>query len=86
MSPKTLFQKSAQAKVHADIVAQAVVTTAFDVALLQLLYELGNSADPTSAGGSYLQLVGAQKLRTIFMSLSEQEKPSPRLRSDNLNP
>lgn len=86
MSPKSRFIKSAQAKLHADIVAQAVVTDAFDVAMLQLLYELGVSSDPTSAGASYLQLVGAQKLRKIFMGLSDQEKPPVKPRSDNLNP
>ena len=84
-SPKERFIKSPLAKVHADLASQPVLEQFFDVAMLQLLYNLGTTAGD-SAAANYMQIAGAEKLRAIFMTLSIRETLPTRNPRENLTP
>lgn len=84
-SPKKKFQKTPQAKVHADLVVSPQFQATLDTALLQMQYELGTAPDGTFAAAYWYRIEGARRFMSTLLTLAETPTTPRRNTGDNLN-
>lgn len=84
-SPKKKFQKTPQAKVHADLVVSPQFQSTLDAALLQMQYEMGSASDLNTAAANAFRLEGARRFMATLLTLAETPTTPRRNTGDNLN-
>lgn len=82
LSPKKQFlEKKEYARIHQDLVVSTHFRAAMESALLQQVFELPNTYDPTESAAAYYRIIGARDyihyLLTIAEPMREVASPSP---------
>lgn len=86
LNPRSRFQEEKpRASKHRDLVVSSQYLTAADAALLTMVQEMTDSADPAVAIAGYHRIMGAKKFMETFTNLAETPKPAPARENYNLN-
>jgi len=84
-APRLRFQsKDAFSKQHLDVTATESFMAASEFALLQLVAELPDTADPVAASAGYQRVIGARRYMELISTLADIQKP-PVSKSDTSN-
>lgn len=84
-TPKERFQKSSAIKFHVELVTKSEVHYALEVALAEMVRELGQANDLATAASFHYRLAGAKQFMNIWLNLAEPKEVRAREDKQNLN-
>jgi hypothetical protein len=86
-SPKQRFLRSKALAERVDnFLTSADFQAAADAAMMQVVTDIGDNAEPNAAAAAHHRLAGAKMFLKTLQSISEHPKPSPRKKpQDNLH-
>lgn len=85
-SPKERFLKTPDAAILAELVTRPAFLDCLDAALLQMVYNIGDTTDGNISAANQFRLQGARRFISELLTLPEPPTKAPRSRGDNLEP